>query len=51
MKILISWLLMKPADLDLHCFSKEDMFVLILYIPVNNFSVVSGTGLPGLNQY
>ena len=27
------------------------LFELILYIPVNNFSVMSGTGLPGLNQY
>ena len=26
-------------------------FVFILYIPVNNFSVMSGMGLPGLNQY
>ena len=27
------------------------VFDLILYVPVNNLSVTSGTGLPGLNQY
>ena len=26
-------------------------FNLILYVPAYNFSVMSGTGLPGLNQY
>ena len=27
------------------------LFDLILYVPVNNFSVMLWTGLPGLNQY
>ena len=31
-------ILMKPADLDLHCFC---LFVLILYVPFNIFSDVS----------
>ena len=26
-------------------------FDLILYIPFNNFSVILGSGLPGLNKY
>ena len=30
---------------------KLRLFCLIIYIPFNNFSVKSGGGLPGLNQY
>ena len=52
MWILISWLHKKPADLDLHCFQKRVyriskkvctwLFVLILYVPGNKFSVMLG---------
>ena len=34
----------KPADLDLHSLSKQYLFDLILYVPVNNLSVCQDNG-------
>ena len=31
LQILISWLLVKPADLDLHCFQKDSIEFRIFY--------------------
>ena len=44
---------LKLTNFDLQSITlpTELLFDLILYVPVNNFSVMLGRGLPGLNQY